>query len=185
MSVRASGTAGLPLDDAALDEATAHYARPRESEAARDASMLVFRIGSEWLALSTRVLDRVASVQRVHSLPHRRGGTAAGLVNVGGDLVVHLSLAGVLRLAPSPAVATGGAELPRLVVLVDLRGRVATTVDQVWGIHHYHASDLRAVPQGLARADSSFTNAILQLGERSVGCLDETRVMDALSMELS
>ena len=171
----------MPLDAAALDEATAHYARPRESEAARSASMLVFRIGPEWLALSTTVLDQIAAVQRVHSLPHRRGGTAAGLVNVGGDLVVHVSLAGLLHIVPA---GTSGTQ-PRLVVLRDARGPLATTVDEVWGIHHFDERALQAIPHGFSRAGPLFTVALLQVGDHSAGCLDAPRVMEALSMGLT
>ena len=177
------------LDDTALDAATAHYARPREAENVRVDSVLVFRIGAEWLAFPTSLLDRVADLSPVHSLPHRRSGATAGLVNVGGDLVVHVSLAGLLGV--SVAAGLSGLEesrrrmVRRLVVLVDARGRLATTVDEVLGIHHYDQERLRPVPPTLARAESSFTTAMLDVEGRTVGCLDAVRVMDALSVALS
>ncbi|CAN5367377.1 hypothetical protein BH09GEM1_BH09GEM1_26650 [soil metagenome] len=183
--MRAGGMANTPIEDAALDEATAYYARPRESKAERVVSMIVFRLGAEWFALSTRVLDRVAAVQRVHSLPHRRGGAALGLVNVGGDIIVHVSLAGLLRISSSESSLAAIKTLSRLVVLSDARGRFAATVDEVWGTRHFDAVQLRPVPHGVARTESSFTTAILQVDEHSAGCLDETRVMQMLAERLS
>jgi chemotaxis-related protein WspD len=184
-----SASRNRPLDDEALDLATAHYARPREEEEKITASALVFRVGAEWLALPTAVFDRVADVQAVHSLPHRRGGMSAGLVNVGGDLVVHLSLASLLGIDADGGTPSGAAGrndvVRRLVVLADQRGRLAITVDEVWGVFHHHVAEVRPVPSTLARALVSYAAGILHVEGRMVGALDGGRVMDALSRALS
>lgn len=176
-----------PASDDAIEDATAHYAAPRDSEGVRHGSVLVFRLGAEWLAFRTGALDRVAEPRPVHSLPQRRGGATAGLVNVGGDLVVHTSLAGLLGVEPLGAPPRNSARkiLARLLVLADPRGRIAMTVDEVWGVHHYALSSERPVPPTLARAPSSFTTAMLEVDGRAVGCLDSGRVMDALSLAIS
>lgn len=176
-----------PLDDASLDGATAHYASPREADETELTSALIFRLGSEWLAFPTALLDRVADLPAVHSLPHRRGGAKAGLVNVGGDLVVHVSLAGLLGVEAGAASSDDARRraVSRLVVLADTRGRLAITVDEVWGVHHYGPADLRPVPPTLARAPSSFTTAMLPVDGRLAGCLDGARVLDALSVAIS
>jgi chemotaxis-related protein WspD len=176
-----------PLDAESLDAATAHYARAREDEARVTASAIVFRVGSEWLALPATLFDRVADVRAVHSLPHRRKGVPAGLVTVGGDLVVHLSLAALLGVAtdgPVPTAPAAGA-VPRLIVLSDARGRLATTADEVWGVCHYHVAQLRPVPSTLSRALVSFATAMLDVEGRMTGVLDGPRVMDALSAGLA
>ena len=35
-------------------------------------SLVIFRLGDEWLGLATRCLDEVAQMQSIHSLPHQR-----------------------------------------------------------------------------------------------------------------
>jgi chemotaxis-related protein WspD len=178
-----------PLDDEAIDLATAHYARPREDERKITDSVLVFRLGSEWLALPTALFDRVADVQAVHTLPHRRAGMAAGLVTVGGDLVVHLSLAALLGVGTEGATPAGTSPrhevVRRLIVLTDQRGRLAITADEVWGVCRYHAAQLRPPPSTLARALVSYTISMLDVEGRMVGVLDGPRVLDALSRALS
>ncbi len=181
--------ADRPLDDATLDESTAHYARPRLTEEVTFASLFVFRLGAEWLGLPTSLLVSVASPPPVHSLPHRRGSAVAGLVNVGGDLVVHVSLAGFLGIDPgeaAPASEIGVTRAARrLVVLGDDRGRLATTVDEVWGVHHHDPAQFRSAPPTLTRAPASFTFAMLDVDGRIVACLDPVRVMDALSVAIA
>src|SRR5688572_20459575 len=50
-------------------------------------SLLMFRLGEEWLGLSTRSLVEVAPVQPIHSLPHQRSRALLGVANVRGALV--------------------------------------------------------------------------------------------------
>jgi chemotaxis-related protein WspD len=178
-----------PLDDDAIASATAHYATAIERPRTDFSSALVFRLGAEWLAFPTAHLDRVADAAVVHSLPHRRRGATAGLVNVGGDLVVHVSLSGLLGVETA-AVADDSANqrrriVPRLVVLADTRGRLAITADEVWGVHHFTSDELRGIPPTLARAPISYTTAMLQVDDHSVGLLDASRVLDALSVAIS
>ena len=178
-----------PLDDATIDASTTHYAEARLADDVALASVFVFRLGGEWLGLPTSLLVRVAVPPPVHSLPHRRGSADAGLVNVGGDLVVHVSLAGLLGIAGG--ITTSGVEtgarrsVPRLVVLGDARGRLAITVDDVWGVHHHDPALLRVPPPTLTRAPSTFTTAMLEVDGHMVACLHAVRVMDALSSALA
>jgi chemotaxis signal transduction protein len=178
-----------PLDDEAIATATAHYAAPIERPRTDFSSVLVFRLGTEWLAFPTANLDRVADATVVHSLPHRRRGATAGIVNVGGDLVVHVSLSGLLGVESSTGADDASAErrrvVRRLVVLADTRGRLAITVDEVWGVHHYTHDELRAIPPTLARAETSYTVSMLQVDTHTVGVLDASRVLDALSVAIS
>ncbi len=178
-----------PLDDEAIASATAHYALPLERLRTDFSSALVFRLGAEWLAFPTTSLDRVAEATVVHSLPHRRRGATAGLVNVGGDLVVHVSLSGLLGVESAEAADDASGErrrsVRRLVVLADARGRLAITVDEVWGVHHYTDDELRAIPPTLARAETSYTVSMLQVDRYTVGVLDASRVLDALSVAIS
>ena len=189
MSERGVSLGDRPLDDATIDASTAHYAKARLADDVATASLFMFRLGAEWLALPTSLLVRVATPPAVHSLPHRPGAAGAGLVNVGGDLIVHVSLHGLLGIpadiTPAGEPVAGKRSTPRLVVLGDTRGPLAITVDAVWGVHHYDPALLRAAPPTLTRAPTSFTTAMLEVDGHMVACLDAVRVMDALSSALA
>jgi chemotaxis-related protein WspD len=172
-----------------VEQATAQFAQPRARRVAGTASVVAFRIGAEWLALPTRLFDEAAEVRPVHLLPHRRGGPGAGLVSVRGDLVPHVSLAGLLEIeAGGPAggdEANARAGTPRLLILSSPQGRIAITVDEVAGVHRHDEAELRPVPDTLARTLASHTAAMLQRDERTIGCLDPDRVLAALSAALA
>lgn len=178
-----------PIADDAIEIATAYYAAPREVEDAATASCFVFRLGSEWLALPMALLDEVVSARPTHSLPHRRGAVKIGVLSVRGDILVHVSLAGLLGIpddGTTPAGANGhGRSAPRVVVLADGRGRLAISVDEVMGIHRYDPIVLRPVPATLGQSMISYASALLAVGDRIVGVLDGGRVLASLSHALS
>ncbi|UVJ45098.1 chemotaxis protein CheW [Pseudomonas sp. LS1212] len=160
------------------------YAEQQASVVTR--SMLMFRLGDEWLALATRCLVEVAPVQPVHSLPHQRSRALQGVANVRGALVACLSLGELLGLDSAavsvPSAAARG--MPRMLILAAPGGSVVVPVDEVDGIHAIVPSDLDANPvsgQGSAR----FTQAVLMWKGRSVRVLDEEQLLSAVTRSLS
>jgi len=178
-----------PIADSAIEIATAYYAAPREIENASSAACFVFRLGAEWLALPMALLDEVVAARSTHSLPHRRGAVKIGVLSVRGDILVHVSLAGLLGIpdddAAPPGVHGHARSAPRVVVLADGRGRLAISVDEVMGIHRYDPVALRPVPATLGQAMVSYASALLAVGDRIVGVLDGTRVLASLSHALA
>ena len=144
-------------------------------------SLLLFRLGEEWLALATRCLVEVAPLQPVHSLPHQRSQVLQGVANVRGALVPCLSLGDLLGLAPGgPAVASARV-MPRMLILAASGGAVVLPVDEVDGIHALDPQQLASD----AATDTRFTEAMLQWRGRSVRVLDEDQVLSAVNRSLS
>ena len=111
------------------------------------ASCFVFRLGAEWLALPMALLDEVvaATVDALAAAPSRSGEDR--VLSVRGDILVHVSLAGLLGIPDDGAAASTNGHrrsAPRVVVLADARGRLAISVDEVMGIHRYDPVVLRA-----------------------------------------
>lgn len=164
-----------------LDEATVEIASYVE-EAAEDAdSAIVFRIGSEWFALSPLAFDEVLEPCGIRTLPHRRGGAVLGLVSVRGELLVCLSLARVMGLPNAGEPPPGG----RLIVINHPEGRVAFPVEEVRSIHAYHAHELQELPATVARTASNFADGLLAWSGRMVGRLDGPRLADALNRSVA
>lgn len=163
-----------------LREAADRYAAPIEKKHAADRSALAFRIGAEWLALPTSRVDEVVEPRAHHSLPQRRSGALLGVVNVRGELLACVSLAVLLDIAAGAPAARGA----RLLVLRQGRRRLACPVDEVDRIVRYGTQDLGLVPATLG-ASGSFTRALLQQPERTVGLLDDESLLRAVERSLA
>ncbi len=60
-------------------------------------SILVFRIGWEWMGIETVCIEEVAEAPVVRRLPHRNGSLAHGIVSLRGEILVCISLEILLR----------------------------------------------------------------------------------------
>ena len=47
-----------------------HLARPKQVKELDTQSIVIFRVGSEWLALPATCVTEVANLRPIHSLPH-------------------------------------------------------------------------------------------------------------------
>jgi chemotaxis-related protein WspD len=150
-------------------------------------SVVLFRLGAEWLALPTGVLTEIASPRPIHSLPHRRSNVVLGLANVRGALLACVSLrdllgvegAGAAHLDPTRRIAA------RFLVLQRDGLRAVCPVDEVHGIERFLERHLGPAPATVAGADSRFTRALLPWQQRSVGLLDEQPLFRAIERTLA
>lgn len=162
-----------------------HFSRPKATLAPGAISVVLFRVGPEWLALPTSSFVEVAELRKIHSIPHRRKGTVLGLVNVRGELVVCLSLAKVLGL--KHAAKTDGERVvyERLLVANWESHRVVFPVDEVHGVHRFDPDQLREPPATLSKSGTSYTKGVLPWQGRLTICLDAELLFPALSESIA
>ena len=147
-------------------------------------SMLLFRLGEEWLALATRCLVEVAPLQPVHSLPHQRSRALKGVANVRGALVACLSLEELLGIQPAN-VAQAGRIMPRMLIIAAQGGSVVVPVDEVDGIHRIEERSLQTASTATSQAGARFTQCVLSFKSRSVRVLDEAPLLVAMTRSLT
>ena len=153
-------------------------AQPVEENTGR--SMLLFRLGEEWLALATASLAEIAPLQAVHSLPHQRSRVLQGVANVRGALVPCLSLADLLGVQAGTAEQRSGRAMPRMLILAAEGGPVVMAVEESDGIHR-----LDPLLLGSGQDATRFTAAVLQWRGRSVRVLDDQHLLSAVQRSLS
>ncbi|AIR87900.1 chemotaxis protein CheW [Pseudomonas cremoricolorata] len=158
----------------------AQASTPAEVPSATGRSMLLLRLGEEWLALATASLAEIAPTQTVHALPHQRSRALQGVVNVRGALVPCLSLAQLLEIDLSAAPERATRSLPRMLILAAEGGPVVLPVDEIEGIHRLDPARLPAEP-----ASTPYTLGVLHWRGRSVRVLDERQLLAAVKRSLS
>ncbi|WP_431124855.1 chemotaxis protein CheW [Variovorax paradoxus] len=170
-----------------LAECTRHMAQAPKAGQADVGSAIVFRIGTEWLALPTQVLLEIAALPPIHSLPGRRGGIVQGVANVRGELLVCVLLGSMLGLARAAETGHGRQrEVLRRLVVIGLDGqRLGFAVDEMHGIARFDPGMLKEVPATVARATTPYSKAILAWHGHSVGLLDEQLLFYTLHRSLA
>lgn len=148
-------------------------------------SLLIFRLGEEWLGLATRSLVEVAPLQAIHSLPHQRSRALLGVANVRGALVACLSLSDLLGLDSASSVTPGARVMPRMLIIAAQGGPVVVPVDEVDGIHAIDERVLDAASRSGSHAGAKFTRGVLSFKGRSLRWLDEEQLLSVVSRSLT
>jgi chemotaxis-related protein WspD len=170
-----------PIPTGYLEDWAERLALPAEQAAADLRSLLIFRLGEEWLALAVPVLVEVTPLRPIHRIPYR-GGLLAGLVNIRGELLLCVHLAALLGITDRPADNRNGSDpdSKRMLVVSRQGERWVFPADEVVRVHRLPGHLLTPPPATVARARARLTHAVFSWRERSIGCLDEARLFQAL-----
>lgn len=181
------------------EEQTAQVSE-KETQHRHSASLftaLIFRLGREWLALPAAICQQILSPVASHTLPQRSNSTLLGVVNVGGQLLLKVSLLDVLGLPDSCEPDTKIATKPitqkafqgyrRMVVaqktLENGQSDIwAFEVDEIYGVHSLSLEDLQPVAAGIAAATSACTHYVFAWHNQQVNVLDDTKLFNALRL---
>jgi chemotaxis-related protein WspD len=164
---------------------TEHFSVEKKSAAAGRHSLVVFRVGREWLALPTRVFRQIAEHRKVHSLPHSRDKVLLGVANVRGALLVCVSLGRLLGLEQAPSLAKPRTVYERLIV-AEWEGKpLVFPADEVHGIYRHRPEELRDPPATVAKAAGNFIKGLLPWEGRLVALLDEELLFSTLNRSLA
>ena len=181
-----SAAATRLLDRYALQQDDHHAQAAAEADSdVVTRSLLMFRLGEEWLGIATRCLVEVAPLQPIHSLPHQRSRALLGVANVRGALVACLSLVELLGLDSTSAGSSGGRIMPRMLIIAAQDGPVVVPVDEVDGIHAIDERTLNAASVSGTQASARYTQGVLQWKGRSLRWLDEVQLLSAVTRSLA
>lgn len=168
-----------------LDYSTRQLANVEEGAATETFSLLIFRVGSEWLSLDARTIVEVVDPRPIHRIPHRTNRLLLGLANIRGELHLCLSLRELLDIDPTKSDATSGYASPmrsrqRLLVAEHGQERWVFPVDEVEGVHHVPAGAMESLPHTVQKSPRYYSQAIFSHDNKRVGMLSVSRLFQAL-----
>jgi chemotaxis-related protein WspD len=148
------------------------------------ASVLIFRVGAEWLAFPTDAITEVIASRAIHSLPHQSNRAVLGLTNIRGALKICVSLARMLTSEQGEEAFADLRNLRLLVVTHDSQ-TLAFPINEVYGIHRYAAEELQPAPTTVAQVGTTFTHAVIAWDDKKVGLLDCDLLFYSLNRSLT
>ena len=170
-----------------LHEWTQALAEEKDEDTAADTlSVLIFRLGREWLALPTCVCQEMAEMRPIHTLPHRSGSVLLGLVNIRGVIQLCVSLSELLGLeaAADTTPATHHNTQAYLVVIARESDHWVMLVDEIYGIQRFPRSAVRDAPVTVAKATPRLTKGVIDWQDKGVGYLDDELLFLALRKDV-
>ena len=170
-----------------LHEWTQALAEEKDEDTAADTlSVLIFRLGSAWLALPTHICQEMAEMRQIHTLPHRSGPVLLGLVNIRGVIRLCVSLSQLLGLEPTDDTTqmTNHNAQSCLVVIARESDHWVMLVDELYGIQRFPLSAVRDAPVTVAKTTPRLTKGVIDWQDKGVGYLDDELLFLALRKEV-
>jgi len=177
-----------PVDEATLNVNGEAAAAIAARASGRSSTVVVFALGSEFLAIPARNLRRADGLSVVRPIPHRRAGHLRGLCAVRGEVALCVDLRVVLEMPPlNPA--EGRPTTSRMLLLGEAGRAWAVEVDALLGVHSIDVDGLRPPPATVAAGPASFVEGLFEVavpgGRRRAALLDIDRLLPAMERGLS
>jgi chemotaxis-related protein WspD len=141
----------------------------KEKREKGDVSVMVFRLGNEWLALPVECIQEIVEERKVHKIPHNKGMYILGIVNIGGEINTCYSLMSLLEIDENLERNRG--ELQRLIVISVNGERFSLPVCEISGLARYSSSDLLPTPATLGKNMGAYLDGMFHLQELQVAAL--------------
>jgi chemotaxis-related protein WspD len=168
------------LPEGYVREWTEVFAAKKQEEPAGAISLLIFRIGPEWLALPALLFAEIVEPAPAHKVPHRRNPALLGVVNVHGEVQLCVSLRHLLGIQDDPQAQSAYA-YRRMVVLQRGGRRWVFPADEIHGIQRISPTLLQPPPVTVSKSGAGFSRGIFVWEGRHVALLDDELVLYRLS----
>lgn len=173
------------IPDHYLLEWASSVAEEKTEQATGTLSVVIFRLGQEWLALSALLFQEITPVSSVRTLPHRSNQIFQGLVNIRGELQLCVSLRDLLGIEREMTRSTSQhATYQRMVVVQSQKSNWVFPVDEVYGVQRIHPEDIRNLPATLSNAKDTYTKGIIPWRNHSVSYLDDELLFYTLNRRI-
>lgn len=174
------------IPDGYREEWTRLLAQHKSRAQPNTESIVIFRLGDEWLAIPSRIVSEITSAKPIRRLPHTRRNVVKGLVNMRGELQICISLGGLLDLdkgeQPRRFGSVGIAD--RMILIGDGDNHYVFPVTEVHGLHRHHPGELQQVPATVGKAKATYTRGVLAWNGQHVACLDAELLFHSLGKNL-
>lgn len=167
-------------------EWTKVLAGEKETALSRTTSVIIFRLGEEWVAIPTRLCKEISKMMKIHRLPHNKSSIMRGVVSSGGEIQICFSLGSLLGIDKADRVFGDGknAVYARMIVMEMGGRRYVFPVSEIGGLHHYAEADLGPLPKTVSDSSASYMKGVIKWDDNTVGCLDETLLTSQLERSI-
>lgn len=168
------------IDEEYRKEWTQIIASDKDEEIIGMISVVIFRIGKEWLALRTQLFAEIVESAKFHRIPHHKSPVLMGIVNVHGEIQLCVSLKTLLGIDNEGEQKIS----KRMMVINDGADQWVFPVDEVYGIYPIHPSMLENIPVTVSKAASTYSRGIFQWNNTDVAFLDDEQLLYGLARSI-
>lgn len=145
-------------------------------------SVVVFRLGQEWLALNTKFFKQVIHSKLIHRLPRRSNAVFLGLVNFNGRLQPCINLHALMEIeCISRTDQAAKLYLGRMIILEEAKEYWVFPVDEVDRIYQWNLAHLKNMPANFSACRSHYSQGVYAMPDKNVTLIDDELLFFSLN----
>lgn len=164
------------------------YSESKKEKISGTESITIFRLGNEWLALPTAIIEEVSDISEVHSLPHQRTPILRGLMNLRGQMSICVSLGQLLEIEKYEELEIRDARnrtYERMIAVNYNESSFVFLVSEVKSTYRFRPDELKEPPSTLSHTKGTFTKGILSWKDKKIAYLDAELLFYTLGKKLA
>ena len=148
-------------------------------------TLLIFRVGGEWLALPAGCISGVTSLRPVHSVPHLTDAVFKGIVNMDGQLMLCISLRWLVAEQAAEERSAAAAGISRMIAMSRAGRHFVLIADSILGVRTLSVKALQPPPATLQKSPTALLRSVFFVEDRTVGLFDEAKLFDTLDRKVT
>lgn len=174
-----------PLSEQYIAAWTEQLAVVKKERTEKQRSILVFRLGKEWLGIPCAYLSEICESKSIRSLPNVNTPMVKGLVNISGKVQLCFSLGQLIGFNKYKVGKLKKNRLYETMLVFSWEERVYVfPVSEIEGIVAYRAEKILKVPDTFVEKQKRFISGIMPYGKKDIGCLNAEAIFSALDGSL-
>lgn len=174
-----------PIPETYRDDWTSLLTNEKPLSEKKSSSMMIFRLGDEWVAIPGSILKEISEMRKIHRLPHNRSRVLRGIVNIGGEIELCFSMGALLGIHKTlQDDERGYIYYSRMIVVGGPSGRFVFPVSEIGGITQFNEEAIQSVPSTVSAAAGTYIKGVIEWRHENVGLLDAELLLSALERGL-
>lgn len=160
-------------DEEYLEEWGALLAKePESTKVGQEVPVVIFRLSTEWLALSVFSFAEIAENRPIHHVPHHSNNFLMGMVNLGGQLRLCISMHKFFEVPQSDELFDSHAK--KYMLAIQKEGDFwVFPVDEIEGVYRLEVANMENVPVTVSKSAANYLKGMITWKKKSVGCIDD------------
>jgi chemotaxis-related protein WspD len=168
-----------------LSKWTALLAKPKVHDETSGASVIIFRLNQEWLAINTHVFSEVLPSKKVHRIPHRSDPILRGVVNHQGMLKLCINMHHFLSIDyKKSSELSSHDQFQRMVSIRKDKDLWIFSVDEIEGVFHTDIHKMHSVPVTVSKSETGYLRGMINWEGKNIGYIDEELLFCGLNRRL-
>lgn len=169
------------------NEWTRLISQKKEESRKTNRSVLIFRLGQEWVSLPTVTVKQIVHVRAIQKLPHNRNRFLNGIANISGSMELCFSLWKILGIEDIGSIDGEDDEQvdrSRIICAVYNKNKYIFNVSEVGEISRFSDEDEQELPSTLYHEAGSFMSGIIDWKDCKVGNIDPDLLFSLIDRSL-